>query len=75
MKVTFGAPPNNGAAITSYAATCTPSNGGIVKTKTGATSPLLVSGLTAGKSYTCSVKATNSRGAGPVSVSSAAITA
>jgi predicted RNA-binding protein with TRAM domain len=63
--VTFAASANNGAAITSYTATCVSANGGATSAKAGAGSPLVVTGVTTGKTYTCSVKATNSRGAGP----------
>ena len=57
LKVTFTAPANNGAAITSYSATCTSSNGGTAKSKAGPGSPITVAGLTAGKTYTCTVSA------------------
>jgi hypothetical protein len=75
LKVTFSAPSNNGAAITSYTATCTSTNGGVTKSKTGPSSPLTVSALTAGKTYHCTVKATNSRGTGPSSQPGAAVNA
>jgi hypothetical protein len=50
LSVTFGAPPTNGAAVTSYAATCVSSNGGVTSTKAGAGSPLVVPGVTTGRS-------------------------
>ena len=76
MKVTFAAPTaTNGAAITLYTVSCTSSNGGAAKTKTGHASPITDTGLGAGKQYTCTVKATNSRGVGPASTPSAAVTA
>lgn len=75
LRVTFSKPMANGAAITSFSATCASSNGGVTKTKTGTASPITVTGLTAGKSYVCRVSATNSRGAGPASDPSAAINA
>jgi hypothetical protein len=75
LRVTFIAAPANGATITSYAATCTSTNGGVTKSKTGFTSPLTVTGLTAGKTYTCFVTAANSRGTGPASIASAAVIA
>lgn len=75
LKVTFTAPAANGAAITSYTVTCRSSNAGVTKTKTGAAGPLTVIGLTAGKTYACTVKATNSRGTGPSSSPSAAVVA
>jgi nitrous oxidase accessory protein NosD len=75
LKNTFAAPMNNGAAITSYTVTCASSNGGVTKTQTGTASPITVTALTPGKSYTCRVSATNSRGTGPLSNPSAAINA
>jgi len=75
LKVAFTVPKNNGSPITSYTATCTSSNGGLTKTKVGRTGPLTVSGLSAGKSYTCTVRAANKRGTGPPSHASATIKA
>ncbi|HUR58776.1 MAG TPA: putative Ig domain-containing protein, partial [Opitutaceae bacterium] len=49
---------NGGSAITSYAATCTPG----LFSANGAASPITVSGLTNGVTYSCSVTATNSMG-------------
>ena len=59
-SVTFTAPGCTGypAGVTSYTVTSTP---GCV-TKTGASSPLVVTGLTNGTSYTFKVKATGSSG-------------
>ena len=73
LRVTFTAPANSGAQITSYTAGCNSSNGGASRTQTKTLTPsnsseqVTTSGLTAGKTYTCVVKATNSRGTGPVS--------
>ena len=75
LKVTFTPPASNGASITSYTTTCTSSNGGLTNSATGAASPITVTGLTTTKTYTCTVKAANSRGAGPPSPASAAVTA
>ena len=80
LKVTFTpltAAQANGSALSApqYTATCTSSNGGVTKSITGATSPLTVTALTAGKTYTCSVKAHNARGYGQASPVSAAIAA
>jgi hypothetical protein len=75
LKNTFAAPMNNGAPITSYAVTCASSNGGVAKTATGTASPITVTTLTAGKSYVCRVRATNSRGTGPLSNASAPVNA
>jgi len=67
--VTFTAPVSNGgSAITGYTADC----GGI--TNTGAASPITVTGLTNGTSYTCTVTATNAVGTGAASVASNSVT-
>ena len=73
-SVTFTAPNANGSAITSYTATCTSSTGGTAVNQSGASSPILVAGLTAGATYTCSVTATNGTGTGPASTTSASFT-
>jgi hypothetical protein len=75
LKVTFTPGANNGSATTSYAASCSSTNGGAAGTMSGSASPVTVSGLTAGKSYHCDVAATNARGTGPVSSFSAVVTA
>jgi uncharacterized repeat protein (TIGR02543 family) len=50
--------PGSGVTI-AYRVTCTSSDGGATGSATGSSSPILVSGLTAGgKSYTCKVAAT-----------------
>ena len=65
--VSFMAPANTGgAAITAYTVTSSP--GG--KTGTGSTSPITVTGLTNGASYTFTVTAANSAGTGTASASS-----
>jgi Fibronectin type III domain len=70
-SVSFTAPASNGgSAITSYTVTSSPGN----ITATGASSPIVVSGLTNGTSYTFTVYATNSAGNGAVSVASNAVT-
>jgi hypothetical protein len=45
------------------------------ETKTASSGALTVTGLTAGKTYKCTVKATNSCGTGPASVASPAVVA
>jgi hypothetical protein len=56
----------NGSALSTpkYTATCTSSNGGAAKAGTATKSPVYVSSLSAGKRYTCTVKAHNARGYG-----------
>jgi len=66
-SVSFTAPANNGSKITNYRLRCTSSNGGAYRALTGTRSPIKVTGLTAGKSYTCTLAARNSVGYGPVS--------
>src|SRR6185436_4357696 len=62
--ISFSAPASNGgSAITGYTATCNP--GGF--TGSGPASPVTVTGLSNGTSYTCSVRAQNSVGLGTAS--------
>ena len=63
-------PAGSGPAATSFTATSSP--GGF--TATGASSPLTVSGLTAGTAYTFTVYATNAAGNSPASASSNSVT-
>ena len=68
--VAFTAPTSTGGfAITSYTVTSSPGN----FTATGSSSPLTVTGLTNGVSYTFAVTATNSSGTGPAITSSSVI--
>ena len=62
LTVTFAAPADHGVSITSYTATCTSSDGGVLGTSSGPSSPLTVTGLTNGNTYTCAVTATNAAG-------------
>ncbi len=71
--VAFGTPDDNGSAITSYNASCTSSNGGVTRTQSGSASPLTVSSISTGKSYRCTVSASNGVGTGPASQPSAAV--
>jgi hypothetical protein len=69
--LTFSAPGSNGGAtISGYTVTCTSSDGGATGTNTGGASPIVVTSLTNDKTYTCTVKATNSSGDGAASSAS-----
>jgi hypothetical protein len=59
-----------GGTATSFTASCTAS--GVTKTATGTASPLVVTGLTAGTAYTCTVKASNAGGSSAASTSKSA---
>ena len=71
--VTFTAPTSTGgSAIKAYTATCQiGTNSSTAKTASGISSPIVVTGLTNGNSYTCTVKANNGVGE---SASSSALT-
>ena len=78
IRVTYTLDTNNGSAVTSQAATCTSTNGGATKTATrigNTAAPITVTALTVGKTYTCTVTATNARGTGLASKPSAGVTA
>ena len=71
-SVGFTAPASNGGAgITSYTVTVSPAD---VSPVSGASSPIVVMGLTNGQSYTFTVAANNSAGTGPASAASNSIT-
>ncbi|MFZ6845459.1 YHYH protein [Undibacterium sp. RuTC16W] len=61
LTISFNPPSSNGGAvITSYLATCVAN--GNARTAIAVSSPILISGLTNGTTYTCNVVATNSAG-------------
>ena len=63
VSLAFEAPASNGgAAITGYTAGCTA--GSTTRTASGGASPIVVTGLSNGTAYTCTVAATNSVGTG-----------
>jgi uncharacterized repeat protein (TIGR03803 family) len=69
VSVTFTAPSSNGGSmITGYTATCG------TQSKSGPSSPILVSGLTNGVAVTCTVLATNGAGNGLPSAASSSVT-
>jgi hypothetical protein len=67
LKVTFEVPGDSGAEITGFTAACQSSNGGVTQKRKGSANPIKVTGLSGGKTYACTVSATNSRGTGPLS--------
>ena len=70
VSVTFAPGPDGGSPVTSFTASCSSTNGGVGGGATGAGSPIAVSGLTAGKTYTCVVTANNASGTSPPSAAS-----
>lgn len=70
-SVAFSSGGDNGAPITSFVVTSSPSG----FTASGASSPIIVTGLASSTSYTFTVTATNSVGTSDASAASSAITA
>ena len=67
-EVRFSAPLSDGGSpITGYAARCASGNGGGTRQAQGPVSPVHVPSLGRGKTYTCTVRATNAVGAGQAS--------
>jgi hypothetical protein len=75
VYVSFSPPASDGGnAVDYFKVTCTSSTGGASRSSATTASPGIVTGLTAGSSYTCRVAADNSAGMGPVSPQSAPYT-
>ena len=66
-SVSFTAPADGGAPISNYSVSCTTLDVGSPGTGSGASSPIVVLGLTNLDTYTCTVTATNGAGTGPTS--------
>ncbi len=65
VSVSFDVPSSDGGtAITGYAVSCVSSDGGAAGSDVGVASPIVVSGLTNGKSYSCTAIASNAVGGG-----------
>jgi hypothetical protein len=68
ITVAFGKPGTDGGApISIYRALCTSSDGGIAGANDSLRSPIRVASLSAGRTYTCTVRARNRVGEGPAS--------
>ncbi len=75
LRVTFNAPNDNGgAAIDHYTVRCTSAGGVVVAPVTGTGSPIVVTGLAANTSYSCTLSATNSAGTGTASAAAPTMT-
>ena len=72
-SVAFTASSNGGSPVLHFDAACSSSNGGIAGSATGSVSPIVVTGLTNGKTYTCRVVATNAIGTSASSTASNAL--
>jgi len=73
--VSFSPPADDGGStITSYTVTCTSTGGGLPGTGSGTSSPIEVTGLTNGDSYTCTATATNGTGTSTDSTASNSFT-
>ena len=71
VKVVFNKPADNGGAkITDYRVKCSSNDGGAKGSRGASKSPVVVAGLTAAKTYTCTVTARNHIGLGPASAPS-----
>ncbi len=65
LTVSFTRGATNGAAISFFSVTCSSVTGGVTRQKSAAAGPIVVTGLTTGKAYTCVVQAANRGGSVP----------
>jgi trimeric autotransporter adhesin len=72
-SVTFTASSNGASPVLHFDATCTSTNGGVSGSASRTVSPISVTALTNGKTYTCSVTATNAIGTSAPSGASNAV--
>ena len=70
QQITLAFTSGTGGPADSYTATCTSNNGGATGIVTAASSPIIVTGLTNGKNYTCQLTATNTTGTSTASTAS-----
>jgi len=74
VTVAFSKPVHDGGArILRYRAVCVSTTGGVIGAHNATHSPIRVPGLTANKTYTCTVTASNDAGVGPASARSSAV--
>ncbi len=74
LSISFSSPPNiGGSAISSYTAVCS-APGQATRTSSGTSPSLIVTGLTNGVAYICTVAASNSFGTSPSSTPSQPVT-
>ncbi|WP_183093671.1 fibronectin type III domain-containing protein [Nocardioides stalactiti] len=73
ISVAFTPGSSGGSAITGFTAQCLSTDGGVARSKTGPTSPLIVTSLSGGKNYHCRVRATNAVGVSPFSAFGATV--
>jgi hypothetical protein len=76
LRVGFTPGSDNGDPITLFTAECTSANGGVPNSVSSIVgSPVVVTGLTVGKSYSCTVAEANGRGTGSRSARTAVLVA
>ena len=74
ITVSFGPPVDNGGSgVYGYSVACGSSNGGVPGATQGGDSPLEVTGLSDGYTYTCNARATTAAGSGATSQPSNAV--